>query len=225
MPCASAGRAGRFPARRNPRGRNAVLIALGEYALLKASRNHQKQKTTESMTNTVRRPVVRKPQPIHLPAERGSGPSSAASNVWVGTSGWMYDGWRGSLYPDGLPKRAWLSYYASRFSTVEINSAFYRTPSLEAVRSWRNDTPHDFRFAWKASKFITHWKRLGDSSENSIALMQTRLKVLSPKISVVLFQLPPQFVKNTGRLNSFLRLLPRRRYAFEFRHPSWYDDA
>jgi uncharacterized protein YecE (DUF72 family) len=143
----------------------------------------------------------------------------------LGTSGWMYDGWRGPFYPEDLPKREWLSYYASRFSTVEINSAFYRTPSLEAVRSWRNDTPHDFQFSWKASKFITHWKRLTDKCENSIALMQTRLNVLSPKISVVLFQLPPQFEKDVGRLRSFLRLLPRRRYAFEFRHRSWYDDA
>jgi uncharacterized protein YecE (DUF72 family)/uncharacterized protein YjlB len=157
---------------------------------------------------------------VHLPAELKS-----AARVWVGTSGWMYDSWRGPLYPDDLAKREWLSYYASQFPTVEINSAFYRTPSLEAVRSWRNDTPDDFRFAWKASKFITHWKRLSDKCENSIALMQTRLKALSPKVSVVLFQLPPQFMKDTGRLSSFLRLLPRRRYAFEFRHPSWYDDA
>lgn len=148
-----------------------------------------------------------------------------AADVWVGTSGWMYDSWRGRLYPEDLPKRGWLSCYATQFSTVEINSAFYRTPSLEAVRSWRDDTPHNFRFAWKASKFITHWKRLTDKCENSIALMQTRLKVLSPKVSVVLFQLPPHFVKDAGRLSAFLRLLPRRRYAFEFRHRSWYDDV
>lgn len=137
----------------------------------------------------------------------------------------MYDSWRGPLYPDGLPKASCLSFYASQFSTVEINSAFYRTPSLDAVRSWRNETPRDFRFAWKASKFITHWKRLSDKCDNSIALMQTRLKALLPKVSVVLFQLPPQFVKDSERLRSFLRLLPRGRYAFEFRHRSWYDDA
>jgi uncharacterized protein YecE (DUF72 family) len=137
----------------------------------------------------------------------------------------MYDGWRGPLYPEDLPKRAWLSYYGMQFPTVEINSAFYRTPSLEAVRSWRSDTPNEFRFAWKASKFITHWKRLTYKCENSIALMQTRLKVLSPKVSVVLFQLPPHFAKDTDRLSSFLRLLPRHRYAFEFRHRSWYDEA
>ena len=137
----------------------------------------------------------------------------------------MYDSWRGPLYPKDLPKREWLPYYATQFSTVEINSSFYRTPSLETVRSWGTDTPADFRFSWKASKFITHWKRLTDKCDNSIALMQTRLKVLSPKVSVVLFELPPQFAKNAARLSSFLRLLPRgRRYAFEFRHRSWYDD-
>ena len=95
---------------------------------------------------------------------------------------------------------------------------------MEVVRSWRSDTPQVFRFAWKASKFITHWKRLTDNCENSIALMQTRLKALS-KVSVVLFQLPPHFPRNVDRLSSFLRLLPRHRYAFEFRHRSWYDDA
>jgi uncharacterized protein YecE (DUF72 family) len=137
----------------------------------------------------------------------------------------MYDSWRGPLYPCDLPKRAWLSYYATQFATAEINSAFYRTPSLDAVRSWRNDTPREFRFSWKASKFITHWKRLTDKCENSIDVMQTRLKQLSPKVAVVLFQLPPQFSRNAERLSSFLRLLPRqRRYAFEFRHRSWYDD-
>ena len=159
------------------------------------------------------------------PAAHRSAELSAPREVRIGTSGWMYDSWRGPHYPEALPKGAWLSCYASEFSTVEINSAFYRTPSLEAVRSWRDDTPHGFRFAWKASKFITHWKRLTDKCENSIALMETRLKVLSPKVSVVLFQLPPQFTKNTERLTSFLRLLPRHQYAFEFLHPSWYDDA
>jgi Protein of unknown function DUF72 len=104
--------------------------------------------------------------------------AKSTAHVLVGTSGWMYDSWRGPLYPTALPKQAWLSYYATRFSTVEINSAFYRTPSLETVRSWCNDVARDFRFAWKASKFITHWKRLTDKCENSIALMQTRLKVL-----------------------------------------------
>lgn len=147
------------------------------------------------------------------------------TEIRVGTSGWMYDGWRGALYPEKLPKRSWLDHYASQFSTAEINNAFYRTPSLEAVRSWRNDTPKDFVFAWKASKFITHWKRLTEKCENSIALLETRLRALHPKVGIVLFQLPPQFARNTERLSFFLPMLPRRRrYAFEFRHLSWYAD-
>jgi uncharacterized protein YecE (DUF72 family) len=145
--------------------------------------------------------------------------------VWIGTSGWTYDGWRGPFYPRDVPKKAWLAWYATQFSTTEINGSFYRTPSLEAVKAWREQTPEHFVFAWKASKFITHWKRLTAKCENSIALMETRLEVLAPKVGAVLFQLPPQFSKNRERLASFLTMLPRNhRYAFEFRHKSWYED-
>jgi uncharacterized protein YecE (DUF72 family) len=147
------------------------------------------------------------------------------SAVFIGTSGWTYDGWRGPFYPNDMAKKNWLAWYGTRFPTTEINGSFYRTPSLDAVREWRKQTPKDFCFAWKASKFITHWKRLSEKSDNSIALMETRLKVLKPKLGVVLFQLPPQFQKNRERLAAFLKMLPRRRrYAFEFRHQSWYED-
>jgi uncharacterized protein YecE (DUF72 family) len=142
----------------------------------------------------------------------------------IGTSGWTYDGWRGRFYPDPIPKKDWLRYYAEQFRTTEINGSFYRTPSLEAVRHWRDVTPKDFVFAWKASKFITHWKRLGPACANSIALMETRLNALAPKAGVVLFQLPPHFSKDCTRLDAFLAMLPRRRYAFEFRHKSWHGD-
>jgi uncharacterized protein YecE (DUF72 family) len=119
-----------------------------------------------------------------------------------------------------------LSWYAERFSTTEINGSFYRTPSLEAVRAWRDQTPEDFLFAWKASKFITHWKRLTEKCRNSLELMETRLKVLEPKVGTILFQLPPQFKVNRDRLASFLKLLSKkRRYAFEFRDPNWYEPA
>jgi uncharacterized protein YecE (DUF72 family) len=101
----------------------------------------------------------------------------------------------------------------------------YRKPKVEAVRSWAEQTPDHFVFAWKASKFITHWKRLTDKSRNSIALMETRLRLLGEKAGPVLFQLPPMFTANYDRLASFLKLLRRKRpYAFEFRHPSWYED-
>jgi uncharacterized protein YecE (DUF72 family) len=147
------------------------------------------------------------------------------SAVWIGTSGWTYDGWRGPFYPKDVPKKQWLAWYGTQFATTEINGSFYRTPSLEAVQGWREQTPTRFLFAWKASKFITHWKRLSEKSTNSIELMQTRLEALAPKVGVVLFQLPPQFAKNRERLAAFLAMLPRRYlYAFEFRHKSWYDD-
>ena len=88
-------------------------------------------------------------------------------------------------------------WYATQIPTTEINGSFYRTPSLEAVRNWRNQTPKDFLFSWKASKFITHWKRLSEKSDNSTELMETRLRTLSPKAGAVLFQLPPQFQKES----------------------------
>jgi uncharacterized protein YecE (DUF72 family) len=145
------------------------------------------------------------------------------SGIWIGTSGWTYDGWRGPFYPKDVPKKQWLRWYADVFPTTEINGSFYRTPSLEAVEAWREQTPEDFLFAWKASKFITHWKRLSELCVNSIELMETRLKVLGPKLGPVLFQLPARFKADRKRLASFLKLLPkRRRYAFEFRDASWY---
>ena len=147
------------------------------------------------------------------------------NRISIGTSGWTYDGWRGSLYPEALRKSDWLPFCASRFWTVEINGSFYRTPSLEAMKAWHDHTPKGFEFAWKASKFITHWKHLSGKCQNSIALMDSRLRALEQKIRVVLFQLPPNFLEDAERLGSFIAMLPRcYRYAFEFRHRSWYVD-
>ena len=130
------------------------------------------------------------------------------------------------FFPKDVRVKDHLRYYAEHFSTCELNGVFYRTPSLEAVRAWRKATPDDFVFAWKASKFITHWKRLGPRSKNSLALMETRLRALGRKAGPVLFQLPPQMPANRERLATFLKMLSKkRRYAFEFRHASWYDDA
>jgi uncharacterized protein YecE (DUF72 family) len=145
--------------------------------------------------------------------------------VLIGTSGWHYESRRGPFFPQKLPKQDHLSFYAEHFPTTELNGVFYRTPSLEAVRGWREQTPDDFVFAWKASKFITHWKRLSGKSRNRIALMEGRLKRLGPKAGPVRFQLPPRMSADRARLAAFLRLLPKKRaYAFEFRHPSWYDE-
>jgi uncharacterized protein YecE (DUF72 family) len=146
-------------------------------------------------------------------------------DVFIGTSGWHYDSWRGRFFPKDLPKREHLRFSTEHFSSIELNGVFYRTPTTEAVRGWYQQTPDDFLFAWKASKFITHWKRLTDKSRNSLTLMETRLKLLRHKAGPVLFQLPPQFTANRERLASFIRLLEKRprHYAFEFRHPSWYE--
>lgn len=163
--------------------------------------------------------------PSQHPAGHRISADKDAGRIRIGTSGWSYDGWRGSFYPDSVARKRWLPFYASRFATAEINSSFYRTPTLEAVRQWRADTPDDFTFAWKASKFISHWKRLTPKCENSIALMHTKLKVLAPKVAAVLFQLPARFSKNTERLDRFLDMVPRDyRYAFEFRDKDWYAD-
>lgn len=147
-------------------------------------------------------------------------------SLWIGTSGWTYAGWRGSFYPNHIPKRSWLQWYAEQFSTTEINGSFYRTPSLDAVRAWRDSTPSHFIFAWKASKFITHWKRLTEKCKNSLELMESRLTALEPKVGPVLFQLPPRWKVDRQRLRSFLTLLnTERRYAFEFRDTSWYEEG
>src|SRR5690606_6293145 len=109
------------------------------------------------------------------------------------------------------------------FDTTELNAPFYRTPTLDAVRAWRDETPEKFCFAWKASRFITHWKRLSPKSKNSIRLLEGRLKKLGKKTGPVLFQLPARFKVNVERLEDFLQMLPKgRRYVFEFRDASWY---
>ena len=150
-------------------------------------------------------------------------PRKKVPRVYIGTSGWSYASWRGPFFPREVAVKDHLAFYATQFLTTELNGVFYRTPSLEAVRGWRDQTPPDFIFAWKASKFITHWKRLSDNSRNSLALIEERLKILGSKAGPVLFQLPARFECDADRLQDFLKLLPRRRrYAFEFRHASWY---
>src|SRR5689334_14779193 len=146
------------------------------------------------------------------------------ARILIGTSGWSYSSWRGPFFPKSVPAKDHLEFYSGEFSTTELNGVFYRTPTLKAVRAWRKGTPDKFVFAWKASRFITHWKQLGDSSRSSLTLMETRLRALDPKVGPILFQLPSRSVANRDKLARFLRLLKsRRRYAFEFRHPSWFE--
>jgi len=113
--------------------------------------------------------------------------------VRIATSGWHYASWWGPFFPENIRKADALIYYASQFLATELNAPFYRTPTVEAVRGWVEQTPNDFVFAWKASKFITHWKRLSERCENSIALLESRLKILGRKAGPVLFQLPAKF--------------------------------
>lgn len=149
--------------------------------------------------------------------------NSYRGQLRIGTSGWHYNSWRGPFFPDGLGLKHQLQYYASQLDTAELNGVFYRTPTPQAVQRWYAETGDDFVFAWKASKFITHWKRLSQSAVNSLALLEQRLSLLHEKAGPILFQLPPHFDADGGRLTAFLDLLNRqRRYCFEFRHPSWY---
>jgi uncharacterized protein YecE (DUF72 family) len=140
----------------------------------------------------------------------------------IGCSGWSYRHWRDRFYPHGLPQRRWFEFYGARFDTVELNTTFYRLPAETAVRRWRDEAPEGFRFAAKASRYITHFKRLKDS-EASLARFFGRLEVLGGLLGPVLYQLPPQMERDTARLGSFLDILPKGHpAAFEFRDNSWW---
>lgn len=143
--------------------------------------------------------------------------------VRIGCSGWNYPHWRRRVYPEGLPARRWLEYYATLFDTVEVNNTFYRLPSRSAVANWVGQTPTGFLFAIKASRFLTHMKRLTDM-EGAVERFYERIEPLveSPKLGPVLWQLPERFHRNDERLASALRRLPPGRHCFEFRHPSWF---
>lgn len=142
----------------------------------------------------------------------------------IGTSGWHYEHWIERFYPRGLPKSAWLDFYSQSFSTVEINSSFYRLPSEVAFEKWRESSPMDFIFAVKVSRFITHIKRLKDAAE-PVATFLGRASRLDGKLGPLLYQLPPQMKRNDERLEEFLRILSAdARHVFEFRNRSWFDD-
>ncbi|MGN6549849.1 MAG: DUF72 domain-containing protein [Pararhizobium sp.] len=140
----------------------------------------------------------------------------------VGTSGWSYAGWWGEFYPSDLKKADALAYYTSRFCAGELNAPFYRTPSEKAVTAWHDDTPEGFRFSWKASRFISHYRRLL-VDDHSLDLLESRVRLLGEKAGPILFQLPPQMKVDRERLGTFIARLERgRRYSFEFRDESWY---
>ncbi len=147
----------------------------------------------------------------------------AAAEVRIGTSGWHYKHWVGTVYPPRWPASKMLEWYQERFDTVEINNSFYRLPSESAVEEWRASAPPGFRFSVKGSRFLTHMKKLKDPSPG-LEKFFSRIDLLKSKLGAVLFQLPPNFESNPGRLGEFLDALPpRHRYAFEFRHESWHN--
>jgi len=142
----------------------------------------------------------------------------------VGTSGYSYKEWKGNFYPEDLPAKEMLSYYSRRLPAVEINNTFYRLPQATMIENWRAQVPDQFRFSIKATQRITHIKRLNNVAEETKYLLDTS-GLLGERLGVVLFQLPPNMKKDSGRLKSFLELLPSdTRAAFEFRHESWFDD-
>jgi len=146
--------------------------------------------------------------------------------IHVGTSGYVYAHWRDVLYPRGLPARQWLAHYARVFSTVELNATFYRLPAASTVDGWREGTPAGFRFAAKGSRYLTHMKRLKDPGEGIGRYFDLILR-LGKKLSVVLWQLPPQMNRaDPDRLAQFLAKLPRGRlrHAVEFRSAAWYTE-
>jgi uncharacterized protein YecE (DUF72 family) len=144
--------------------------------------------------------------------------------VFVGTSGWQYDDWRGRFYPKDLPKTRWLEYFSRAFPTVEVNNTFYQLPKEETFIAWRDASADGFVVAIKASRYITHIRRLRECRD-PVRLLWSRCRRLGKKLGPVLFQLPPNFKADVDLLRGFLRLLPKTmRPAFEFRHPSWESD-
>jgi uncharacterized protein YecE (DUF72 family) len=143
--------------------------------------------------------------------------------VRIGCSGWNYPHWRERVYPRGVPQRRWLEHYATLFDTVEVNNTFYRLPKRESVAAWVEETPPDFLFAVKASRFLTHMKRLTDMGRG-VERFYERIAPLveSPKMGPVLWQLPETFHRDDERLAFALERLPPGRHCFEFRHPSWF---
>jgi uncharacterized protein YecE (DUF72 family) len=142
----------------------------------------------------------------------------------VGTSGYSYKEWKGSFYPEKIPAKEMLRYYSERLSTVEINATFYRMPQVSMLETWKEQVPATFRFSLKASQRITHFKRLKETHEETKYFLDTAA-VLGDQLGVVLFQLPPNMKKDLPRLETFLTQLPLATpAAFEFRHPTWFDD-
>jgi uncharacterized protein YecE (DUF72 family) len=141
--------------------------------------------------------------------------------IWIGCSGYVYKHWRGVFYPQDLPEKQWLSHYARHFSSVELNNTHYILPSEKTFENWRDNSPEGFLFAVKASRYLTHMKKLKDPQEPLGRLFE-RATLLGPKLGPVLYQLPPRWHFNAERLETFLQALPGGyQHAIEVREPDW----
>jgi len=143
-----------------------------------------------------------------------------ACDIRIGTSGYLYRHWVGTFYPPKTSQARMLEYYIRHFDTLELNNTFYKLPTVPAVKNWRDSTPKNFVFAVKASRFLTHNKKLEDP-ENALENLLPRVEQLGRKFGPVLFQLPPKWKVNVSRLDELLEILPRHRYVFELRETSW----
>ncbi|HOO46842.1 MAG TPA: DUF72 domain-containing protein [Deltaproteobacteria bacterium] len=142
-------------------------------------------------------------------------------SLFIGTSGWNYDHWKGTFYPEACPKRSWLEYYTGVFNSVEVNATFYRHMKPGTFATWRQRSPEGFVWAVKASRFITHVKRLQHAGE-SLEMFFASAKTLGERLGVILFQLPPSLTFDPEVFKGFCALLPKEyRYALEARHISW----
>lgn len=142
----------------------------------------------------------------------------------VGCSGWEYKHWKGNFYPETLPRQRWFRHYASVFDTVELNNSFYRLPQKQTMRSWRLQAPMRFIYAVKASRYLTHMRKLKAPSD-PLALLFDRARDLGPHLGPVLYQLPPRWKPDLVRLQEFLQAIPKDvRQTIEFRDAAWYTD-
>ena len=143
----------------------------------------------------------------------------------AGTSGYAFKEWKGAFYPKELKDAGMLSYYASKFPAVEINNTFYRLPKENVLLDWAAQVPETFTFALKASQRITHYARLKEEAADTVDFLLKNTRALGSRLGPILFQLPPNLKKDVNRFRGFLGLLPSdRRYVFEFRHESWFDE-
>jgi uncharacterized protein YecE (DUF72 family) len=143
----------------------------------------------------------------------------------LGTSGWIYKHWKGIFYPEKVPQRSWLDFYQRHFDTVEINFTFYRLPERSVFESWHDRSPPGFAYAVKGSRFLTHVRRLREPEEG-VGRIAERLEGLGDRVGPLLWQLPPDFVRDDERLARFLACLPERwQHTVEFRHESWLDET